>query len=171
MKTSKDLFMQQRESELQEFDLSKSKKLLSLNKADINKQVERAYNDVLDGNTDPLEALVFAKKGEALFKALSDKVRPLAEEKDYGKNHSIYFTEVKANTTGSGWDYTPCNDAIYNQMLLEQADLKVKIKDREAFLQSLKTPLNTFDENTGETFIINPPIRIHGKIGISLTIK
>lgn len=171
MSHAKEMFMQQRDSDLQEFDLSKTKKLLSLNKSDINKQVENSYNDVVNGYTDPLEALVFAKKGEALFKALSDKVRPLAEEKDYGKNHSIYSTEVKANTTGSGWDYTPCNDALYNDLLLEQTELKNKIKDREAFLQSIKTPLDTFDKDTGETFTINPPIRIHGKVGISLTIK
>ena len=79
--------------------------------------------------------------------------------------------QVQVKEVGVKYDYTVCNDQIYNDLLYMLNDIKEQIKIREKFLSKIPSGGTTIVyEQTGEVRTIYPPIK-QGSQGITITFK
>ena len=158
---SRELFVQMREVDGKVFD-----------KAYISAEVNTIKNNILDGELDPVEILISAKKMQELGKQLEDMSRPIAEDRLILTKGEIYRTrsvDIVEKVIGSKTDYSVCMDPEYNSLQAALSDLKDAIKKREAFLSSLNKQTTIVTED-GEILTINPPVK-YGRLGLSLTLK
>ncbi|HYG84560.1 MAG TPA: hypothetical protein VD907_06830 [Verrucomicrobiae bacterium] len=132
------------------------------------------YEDgINEGFIDPIEALIIAKKGQEIYKAVERRVRPLAESEisiPKGDKITKYYAEVTQGETGVKYDYASCGDKLWDNLNAQLESISAEIKEREKFLQGVKKEQGCFDPETGESWTVNPPVRT-GKIGLKITIK
>jgi len=105
-------------------------------------------NSVLDGEIDPLLFAAQVSALEQLFKTLKSdeliKDAVLEEAEKYGKSFEKQNAKFSIRETGVKYDYTVCQDADYEEILLELDKLNNKKKDRENFLKSLKPDIEVY---------------------------
>ena len=139
---------------------------LTVNKIPASKEEQAVLssamiNSVLDGEIDPIKAVVQAKSlVETLTLFLKDKgVNDLVlrEVEKYGKQTSKDGATIAIKEVGSKWDYSECGDPIYNRLSSQKAEIEEKLKEREALLKSTREPRTEVDEETGEVYTVNPP--------------
>lgn len=155
---------------MQTFEVEVSQtKLLDLSKDYIQKYVQQARANLSEGYTDPLTLFITAKKGQELFTQLEKAVRPYAESEarlGKGEVYKKFGCEITERVTGASYDFTACNDDIWNDLTHQIDILSQAKKEREKFLKALSKPVA--DTETGN--IINPPIK-KGKLGLAVSIK
>lgn len=143
----------------------------SLNKAAIKDKVDAVITSIQEGWVDPVEALIFAKKGVETFSSLEKNVREHAESKGVGKDGLEKFgVKVTEAMTGVSYDYSGCGDVILNKLQEKAAELDAKIKARQKFLQTVTSKQITGDSDTGEAWEVIAPIK-KGKLGLKVEIK
>ena len=139
---------------------------LTVNKIPASKEEQAVLssamiNSVLDGEIDPIKAVVQAKSlVETLTLFLKDKgVNDLVlrEVEKYGKQTSKDGATISIKEVGSKWDYSECGDPIYNRLSSQKAEIEEKLKEIEALLKATKEPRTEVDEETGEVYTVNPP--------------
>ena len=139
---------------------------LTVNKIPASKEEQAVLssamiNSVLDGEIDPIKAVVQAKSlVETLTLFLKDKgVNDLVllEVEKYGKQTSKDGATIAIKEVGSKRDYSECGDPIYNRLSAKKAEIEEKLKEREALLKATKEPRTEVDEETGEVYTVNPP--------------
>ena len=167
MSASKNLFLETQESEQGETGLTlELSGLLQSNKADLTAIVSEAVQRVGDGWTDATDALIYAKKGEYVFKSIIDGIKSKAvipAERGYTK----FNAELTEKMTGVKYDYTNCNDTEWNSLSAQLEAIKEQMKVRETFLKTVTKPMTIVDEETGETNQIQPPIK-YGSLSIAM---
>lgn len=117
--------------------------------------VKGAIKDqILSGYLNPLEfyrqAKIVADVVEELKKDPDIFDAAWTEREKYGKGKAVINGATIDCQQRTTHNYKLCNDPEYNR--LYQA-----LKDREAFLKSLKEPITIVDTQTGETATIQPP--------------
>ena len=139
---------------------------LTVNKIPASKEEQAVLssamiNSVLDGEIDPIKAVIQAKSlVETLTLFLKDKgVNDLVlrEVEKYGKQTSKDGATIAIKEVGSKWDYSECGDPIYNRLSSQKAEIEEKLKERDALLKATKEPRTEVDEETGEVYTVNPP--------------
>lgn len=146
------------------FELSN---LMTSNKAFRTDLAQRVVQDVKDGIIDPLEAFIYANKGQEVFDAIVTNVRPIIAGKQIQKGGiKLYDAEIIEKKNPDKYDYSVCSDAEWDKLNAQLTDIKAKMKVRETFLKTLKEPMSTMD---GE--IINPPSITYGAMNIAITLK
>lgn len=143
--------------------------LLNLNKQYISEVVEKARLALNDGFSDPLMLFITAKKGQELFTQLEKTVRPFAEQDirlSSGETYKKFGCDITERVTGASYDFSVCNDSVWNDLKIQINTLTEGLKAREKFLKTLSKPMA--DPETGE--VINPPIH-KGRLGLSVSIK
>lgn len=144
-------------------------KLLTFDKADIFEVVSGVIERVNDGWVDPLDALIYAKKGELLFKEVISGIKAKVEiptEKGYTK----YNAQLTEKMTGVKYDYSACGDTEWNELQSQIEALTEKRKERETFLKSIKKETTIVNDDTGEVETLQPAVK-SGSLSISLTLK
>lgn len=150
-----------------------TKTLLNVDKDTLIEYAKNIVASIQDGHEDALEVLICVKKGLMFFEALDENVRPIVYSKDItsGSNIlSVHNADIEASQLGVKWHYEGCNDVILNKLYEELESLKLKIKDRENYLKVITTISEQIDEETGETWKVNPPIK-KSTSGYKITIK
>lgn len=145
--------------------------LLKLDMATIETIARSIVQEVRDGNLDALDALIYAKKGAAFFKAIDDNVKDAAYGKQYatkGQPYEVHGCKVEASELGVKYDYNSAQDPIYNELMVSFEHAKKAKEDREKFLKSIKGKLNFVDDN-GEGHTIYEPVKA-GTMGYKITI-
>ena len=146
------------------FELSN---LMTSNKAFRTDLAQRVVQDVKDGIIDPLEAFIYANKGQEVFDAIVTNIRPIIAGKQIQKGGiKMYDAEIIEKKNPDKYDYSVCSDAEWDKLNAQLTDIKAKMKVRETFLKTLKEPMATMD---GE--IINPPSITYGAMNIAITLK
>jgi len=146
------------------FELSN---LMTSNKAFRTDLAQRVVQDVKDGIIDPLEAFIYANKGQEVFDAIVTNIRPIIAGKQIQKGGiKMYDAEIIEKKNPDKFDYAVCSDAEWDKLNAQLTDIKAKMKERETFLKTLKEPMATMD---GE--IINPPSITYGAMNIAITLK
>ena len=146
------------------FELSN---LMTSNKALRTDLAQRVVQDVKDGIIDPLEAFIYANKGQEVFDAIVTNIRPIIAGKQIQKGGiKMYDAEIIEKKNPDKYDYSVCSDAEWDKLNAQLTDIKAKMKERETFLKTLKEPMATMD---GE--IINPPSITYGAMNIAITLK
>lgn len=161
---SKEVFMEQRESDMEQShvtDLTKFVKPTHLTKAASEGSAEMIAALVRDGDANPLDV---STKLQWMISVLENARKLIQDdcvreiEKHNGKA-SINGAEVIKKETGTKYDYSGCGDLEWDRhdsAMKGEAELK---KEREAFLKTLTKPLTIADEVTGEIITLNPPIK------------
>lgn len=146
------------------FELSN---LMTSNKAFRTDLAQRVVQDVKDGIIDPLEAFIYANKGQEVFDAIVTNVRPIIAGKQIQKGGiKLYDAEIIEKKNPDKYSFDVCNDSEWDKLNAQLTDIKAKMKVRETFLKTLKEPMATMD---GE--IINPPGITYGAMNIAITLK
>lgn len=143
---------------------------IKLTKGDISDKVRDNVTLVTDGYVDALDALILAKKITEYGKQLESKVRPIAEEKTYGKEYRKHNVDVVERMSGVSYDYADCGYQEYDDILLVLEPLLKRKKEIEEELQKMVKSREEVNVETGETYKVSPPIK-KGKLGLILTIK
>jgi len=146
------------------FELSN---LMTSNKALRTDLAQRVVQDVKDGIIDPLEAFIYANKGQEVFDAIVTNVRPIIAGKQIQKGGiKLYDAEIIEKKNPDKYSFDVCNDSEWDKLNAQLTDIKAKMKERETFLKTLKEPMATLE---GE--IINPPSITYGAMNIAITLK
>jgi len=105
------------------------------------------------------DLLRFQKAMEKVF----EKIKPtlienaLNEISQYEKNSVIKGSEFSIVEAGVKYDYSNCNDPVYNEHLHNLENAKERLKERETFLKCIKEPMHFINEDTGEELTLYPP--------------
>jgi hypothetical protein len=129
----------------------------------------KAYNSVMDGEYDAIDALIFIKKGSELFKELDAKIRPVAESKSVGPDYQKFGVKITEGMTGVKYDFSYCQDPIYTELNTAFEEAKDALEERKTFLKSVTKPMDIVI-NEAEVYTIKPPVK-SGKLGLTLNIK
>ena len=132
--------------------------------------VAMVKEEILSGYVNPLEAALMIKSVGDVFKALnSDKdiKAYIATEADKYAEKTIDFHGAKITKQDrQKYDFTACDDAIWNLLQNKLLQTQCEIKGRENWLKTIKEP--TCDTDTGQ--MINPPAKQNTSI-LSITLK
>lgn len=130
---------------------------------------------VIEGDVDPIDVYVKAKAIQDALKIVTDDDRikdlVICEVEKYGNNTTYNSASLQVKEMGVKYDYSVCNDSIYNDLVDNIEKLKETLKQREKFLKSISSDgTSIVDEETGEVNKIYPPIKMAAQ-GISVTFK
>lgn len=127
------------------------------NKLYIIGEAERIVEPAKNGLTSPLETFAKLKAINEMTAKAMELIKPeaLTELERYGKGgkDSDAFKIETADRTD--YDFSTCNDSVWNDLQLQLSYIKECIKKRETFLKSLTEPVA--NPETGE--LITPPNR------------
>lgn len=137
-----------------------------LTKKGVAKAASNIYTSIMDGNMSAVEIAVMLKFVEETGKSLKelsddngkntfvDLVRQEIEKnaddgKTFNTKHGVKFELYEAATK---FDYESCGDPVWNRLSKESELVKMKMKERESFLKTLKgsTTMNIMDPDTAE---------------------
>ena len=130
---------------------------------------------VIEGEVNPIETYIKARSMQEALKIVidDDRVKDLVitEVEKYGNKAEFNSANLQVKDVGVKYDYSVCNDQIYNDLLYMLNDIKEQIKIREKFLSKIPSEGTTIVyEQTGEVRTIYPPIK-QGSQGITITFK
>lgn len=124
---------------------------------------EKYIGAVYDGEIDPLmldanlkaaeEIINLIRKDEGFKKLVKDEARKYPIRQSC---FDAFGAHIQIRNT-SKYDYKSCDDPVWNDLKAQEAELKQKIKDREALLRAIMSAEGTsiINEKTGE--LIDPP--------------
>lgn len=133
-------------------------------------------DNLQQGQTSPLLVHLHIKNMEDMVKAITSntiykKLVVEEAEKQDGKSFQFHNAKFEVKETGVKYDYSKCEDIVYNRMLQESEELAAKIKAREAMLKSVSPKgMIVTDEETGETFTVYPPAK-SSTTNVAVTLK
>ena len=122
--------------------------------------------NILAGEIDSLDAMV-ALKGVKKAVELLEKDAEINEsvmsrfDMYNEKTVNLKHASITIKDTGVKYDYTVCNDIVYNELMMELDALNKRIKERQEFLKTLpENGLDVLDHNTGEVYTLYKPLRL-----------
>ena len=130
---------------------------------------------VIEGEVNPIETYIKARSMLEALKIVTDDDRikdlVITEVEKYGNKAEFNSANLQVKDVGVKYDYSVCNDQIYNDLLYMLNDIKEQIKIREKFLSKVPSEgTSIVYEQTGEVRTIYPPIK-QGSQGITITFK
>jgi len=131
-----------------------------VNKASIKEQSIALLKDMDEGHITPLQLAAQLKFVEDIITNVKEELRQrvIAEQSKYGKERMTFKgATFDIKEAGIKYDYSQCDDTIWNDLKQQLDVLNQQMKEREAFLKSLKERLTYVDESTGEIVTIYPP--------------
>jgi len=131
-----------------------------ITKETIKEQSIALLKDLDEGHFSPLHIAAQLKFIEDVITNIKEEVRQrvVAEKDKYGKDAMTYHgATFDIKEAGVKYDYSHCNDTIWDDLKQQLDTLNQQMKEREAFLKSLKERLTYVDESTGEIITIYPP--------------
>jgi len=141
--------------------------LLDTTKSERASFVTDIVDKLKDGLADPIKVHLQVKKMEDLLTQIKEhkdyKDLVMDEAVKFGKKFEMYGAAFELRAGASRYDFS--NDS-------EHAELKEKLKQREAFLKGVPAAgIETVNQNTGELVAIYPPIKTPAADVIAVTLK
>lgn len=125
---------------------------MPLTTSEQERYVEMAIYEILSGGIDPVKADMHLKAIEEVLKKIRGDIRVkryvIEEAEKYGKTFNRDGVKITV-TQRTTKDYTGCGDGIYNEMIREYDNLKMRIEARKKMLDTGVNP------ETGEVYF--PP--------------
>jgi hypothetical protein len=134
--------------------------LFQTNKADRKAFAQQVIAAVVEGHISPIQV-------QLQLKAMEDIVKQINANNEYkevlinevAKKQKFDNAEISVIEAGVKYDYTNCNDDLYN-LLVEQLDAaQDNLRERETFLKSLPSEGMDIITQWGEARRIYPPIK------------
>lgn len=137
-------------------------KLMPTNTHQIARFSKLLIEDVQNGNVNPLELLVMLRALEAMSETVRESIQSnisAAAEKYSEKSFEMMGARLEKGEVGVVYDYAGTGDRDWEQFATDEATAATRRKEREAFLRSLKEPMDLLDKDSGETWTVRPPLR------------
>lgn len=126
-------------------------KFLSIAQVPHEGVAEAIKQQILEGNVNPLEALIALKRMEKVVKLTLDssegdkEVRDMLKEAvrtslDGGKSIDIFGANLRLQATGTWYDFSECQDECLNELYKIQEQVKEAIKQRETEIKAILPP-------------------------------
>lgn len=128
---------------------------------------------VKHGLVNPLALKATLKMIEHVIKKVDEgtKDNQMNEAGKYSeKTFRAFGFEIQRTEVGTEYDYLSCGDTVYERRHSDVETAKSLLGERAAFLRSLREPLTTVDEFTGEVVTIRPPLK-KSTTGLKFTLK
>lgn len=138
------------------YDINYSKKEL------IKKAKNDASNEVESGLIDPLHRYLLAKGAIDYLNQYTNSIHDSAFDeytKHSKKEISMIGRKISSSEFGTSYDYSNCNHPKLKEMEDQFILLKQKIDDIKSTLKSLKESITMVDDETGEVYKVNPPLK------------
>jgi hypothetical protein len=129
-------------------------------KETIKEQSFALLKDLDEGHISPLQLASQLKFVEDIITNVKEELRQrvCAEQSKYGKERMTYKgAAFDIKEAGVKYDYSHCDDTIWNDLKQQLDDINDKMKEREAFLKTLKERFTYIDAGTGEIITLYPP--------------
>ena len=130
-----------------------------ITKETIKEQSIALLKDLDEGHFSPLHIAAQLKFIEDVITNIKEEVRQrvVAEKDKYGKDAMTYHgATFDIKEAGVKYDYSHCEDDIWNDLDKQIQALTELRKEREAFLKTLKERFTYVDESTGEIVTLYP---------------
>jgi precorrin-2 methylase len=130
--------------------------------------IQRLANDIIqqvkEGGTDPLKLAVQMKFIQEVFEQVRSGINDdvLSELDKYAKGEPVTSmgATLEKMEAGVKYDYSNCGDPAYYSFKNTIKMATDGMKEREAFLKTIKGQMVIADESTGgEQITINPPVK------------
>lgn len=168
-------FLSLREEETQNEETGLSfeiKSLLHADKASIGELSRHLVDRVATGEVDVYKAYIHAKKVNELSSTLEKNLRPYVNSKGIPKaGLTMYNLVFTSKSDPDSYDFSVCGDKVWDTLQEKLKEVKADIKNREAFLKTIKKEKTEIDEETGEFYTIQPPQVTSGAENFSASIK
>jgi len=131
-----------------------------VNKEIIKETSLALLNDIDEGHMHPLQVAAQFKFVEEVITNVKEELRQrvIAEQDKYGKERMTFHgATFDIKEAGIKYDFSQCQDDIWNDIDKQIQALTEQRKEREAFLKTIKERFTYIDESTGEIVTINPP--------------
>ena len=147
-------------------------KQLPETKAEITEFARQVVGFIKDGNGNPIELSAQLKAVEEAVKVIRKGICDVALEEvaKYGKNHETANAKFTTAMSGVKYDFSNCQDPVWNQINEVMTKLKESQKERETFLKGIKGQLTIAVEETGEVVTIFEPKKT-GTETLKITLK
>jgi hypothetical protein len=132
------------------------KSILNMDKSQIEELAHATVSDVVDGNEDIKEVMVYVTKGLEYFTLLDKNLRPYLYEKQFEKQ-SLYGIKIEPAQLGTKYDYSICQDHILDDLNAKLEEAKKAVTDRQNFLKAVNVSANLVDDDTGEIYKVYAP--------------
>lgn len=147
--------------------------LLAYTQTSIDNFSDEIIRSVKEGESDPLAIYVilkaFEKSSDRILKETKENALTAAD-KYPGTAFEFMGNQFQKANTKVDYDYSVCNDAVYNRRLKLFEEAKKQVEERKEFLKAVKEPMTLVDEDSGEVSTIHPP-KVSRTAGLKLTIK
>lgn len=125
------------------------------------------------GEINPLAVLIqlraMQKASERILKEIAPNL--LTEAAKHPENEFEFMgNKITKAEHGTKYDYSVCNDPVWNQRIKIANEAKEQLSERETFLKAVKAPFTLLDEGTGEVVTIHPPTK-KSTSGLNVSIK
>lgn len=117
---------------------------------------------VKEGNVNPLDVMLQMKAMEKSFENIKNQIKENVNreaDKYPGVTFNYRGVELVKGDVKTEYDYTVCNDTVWERRNTDAESAKRLLDERQSFLKSLKEPITTVDEMTGEIVTIRPPLK------------
>ncbi len=123
---------------------------------------DQVIESVRNGEANPIEVLVILKAFEKAQERIIKEIREnFVNEASKYPEQSFEFNGAKIDKAevGTKYNYSVCCDPIFERLEVDAAKANSDLKERQEFLKTLKSPLVTVDELSGEIVKIYPPTK------------
>lgn len=119
---------------------------------------------VTDGEADPISMFTTIKAmNDCLSQFLKDQAvveATIGAVEKYGRTGATYNgANLCIAEVGVRFDFSACQDSVWDELAKERTELEAKIKEREKFLRGITTPQTIVNEETGEVKKIYGPAK------------
>lgn len=136
-------------------------KEVAIDKPFIANTAQSIISAINEGELNPIDLKLRLKAIESVIETIKpvlDKAARDEAEKYGAKSFERLGARIELIEAGTKYDYSNCNDDQYKDLIIELEKLKLKIKQREKFLQSIDGSMNIVTDH-GEGVTVFAPIK------------
>jgi hypothetical protein len=141
----------------------------------IAKFVSGVKDEALSGDYNVLHVLIQLRAAQKALEILNQDQELLdAASKEYGKygekTVDLGGVKITSQEVGVKYDFSGCNDPEWSLYQSDEKFANDHRKEREKFLKGVTGSFTLIEEQSGETFVINPPCKT-SKTTLAITLK
>jgi len=147
-------------------------KLLASTQTQVDVFSDQLIAAVKEEGANPLEILVqlraMEKVSARVIKEIMENAVTMIDR--YNGRFELSGNLIERAEVGTTYDYSKTGDIILERRVAIRDAADSLVKERESFLRSLKEKITLVDEESGEIYVVSPPIK-KSKTGVKVTIR
>lgn len=147
--------------------------LMPASQAQVDRFSDQLIESVRNGELDPLQLLATFKATEMVIERTRKETKENqmnAADKYPGEKFEAFGCTMQKADVYTSYDYESTTDPVWRQLKQIAESAAQQLKDREAFLKTIKSPMTIVEEGTGEVVTLTPPVK-KSTPGLKISIK